>query len=213
MNRSTRTTAPELPPELLEEFTRQGTLKSYRKNTVVVVEGEPAQTLYLVVEGTLLVYVDDESGKVAELNRLGPGEYFGELMLGSAVRTASVRTTSAARLCLVRRADFEDILARRPDLAFHLIQSLIERVKALTENVRGLALMDVYGRVARLLLERQENVDGRVLVRGMSQQAIAERIGASRAMVNRILQDLAAGGYIVSTRGTIEITRGLPKRW
>jgi CRP/FNR family cyclic AMP-dependent transcriptional regulator len=199
-----------LPAELIEEFARQGSVKAVPRNALVVQEGEPADALYLVLEGTLAVYVDDESGRVAELARLGPGQYFGELMLGSAVRTASVRALGAARLCVIRRAEFEGILRRRPDLAFHVIQTLIGRVKALTESVRGLALMDVYGRVARLLLQSAKGA-GREI--GLSQQAIAERVGASRSMVNRILKDLAVGGYIELGRGRITLRRGLPKRW
>jgi CRP/FNR family cyclic AMP-dependent transcriptional regulator len=213
-SRSSDKVAPlPLPHELLEEFVRQGVVRSHRKNTMIVVTGEPAEALYLVMEGTLLVYLDDESGRVAELRRLGPGEYFGELMLGGRVRTASVRTLTAAKLCVVRRSDFEAILGRRPDLAFHVIQTLIERFRSLTDNVRGLALMDVYGRVARLLNESvRHDADGRGIV-DLSQQAIAERIGASRAMVNRILQDLVAGGYIATTRGRVEFLRTLPPRW
>jgi CRP/FNR family cyclic AMP-dependent transcriptional regulator len=168
-----------------------------------------------VLEGSLLVYVDEESGRVAELSRLGPGEYFGELMLGGHVRSASVKATSNVKLCMVRRPEFEAILTRRPDLAFHVIQTLIARVKELTENVRGLALMDVYGRVARLLLEAATpgEANGHAVVEGLSQQAMAERVGASRSMINRVLKDLVAGGYIAVTRGRIEIRRGLPKRW
>lgn len=202
-----------LPPELFEEILRYGSARSFPKNAVIVVEGEPAEAMYLILEGTLMVYVDDESGKVAELNRLGPGQYFGELMLGSAVRTASVKTMTPARLCMIRRGEFERLFAERPDIAFHVVQTLIARVRLLTESVRGLALMDVYGRVARLLLDSAEEADGRRVVRGMSQQAIAERVGASRSMINRILQDLGTGGYIVATRGEIELKKGLPKHW
>jgi CRP/FNR family cyclic AMP-dependent transcriptional regulator len=205
--------AAALPQELLEEFARLGTTRSFPKNAVVVVEGEPADAMYLVLEGSLMVYVGDDSGKLVELTRLGPGHYFGELMLGSEVRTASVKTLTPVRLSMIRRAEFEAILRQRPDLAFHVIQTLIARVRTLTENVRGLALMDVYGRVARLLLESAQEIDGRRIVRGMSQQAIAERVGASRSMINRILQDLAAGGYVAAGRAEIELKKGLPKRW
>jgi CRP/FNR family cyclic AMP-dependent transcriptional regulator len=205
--------APSLPIELLEEFTRHGTVKTFPKNVVVVVEGEPAQTLYVVLDGSLVVYVDDEAGKMVELGRLKAGQYFGELMLGSAVRTASVRTITPSRLCMVRRDDFENMLRRLPDLALHVIQTVIYRVKVLTQNVRGLALMDVYGRVARLFLESAQQVDGKYIVAGMSQQAIAERVGASRSMINRILKDLSTGGYIEVRRGQIVLKRGLPKHW
>src|SRR4051794_29990095 len=118
---------------LHDEFMKRGTVRAFRKNTIVVHEGDPADTLYVVVDGELLVYVDDESGRVMELNRLGPGQYFGELILGTTVRTASVRTLTACKLCLVRRADFELIIAEQPAVAFELIQTLIQRVKMLTE--------------------------------------------------------------------------------
>jgi len=187
--------------------------RRYRKSSIIVVEGEPAEAMYLVREGELLVFLEDESGRQAELNRLGPGEYFGELMLAGEVRTASVMALTPVRLCMVRRQDFETVVARRPDLAFHLIQTLIHRVTNLTERMRGLALMDVYGRMLRLFDDVADGAAGPHPVVPLSQQAIAERVGASRAMVNRIVQDLARGGYIACTRGRIELLKALPKRW
>jgi CRP/FNR family cyclic AMP-dependent transcriptional regulator len=212
-NRSAVDALPRLPAALLQELAQHGIPRNFRKNAIVVNVGEPAEALYLVMEGELLVYLSDESGKEVELGRLGPNEYFGELMLGGHVRTAAVKTLTPAQLCLVSRAQFEGALSRRPDLAFHVIQTLIERVRTLTKNVRGLALMDVYGRVAQLLNEtaRPERDSRRVAT--LSQQAIAERVSASRAMVNRILQDLTAGGYIAASRGRIELLKTLPRRW
>jgi len=209
-----RTVQPTLPPELLDALAEQGVERSYRKNTIIVTEGDPAEAMYLVREGELLVYIEDESGRQAELNRLGPGEYFGELMVAGQTRTASVMALTRVRLCMVRRAEFERMLVARPDLAFHLIQTLIHRLASLTERMRGLALMDVYGRMLRLFDEvaQAEDDGGRPVVR-LSQQAIAERAGASRAMVNRIVQDLERGGYIACARGRIELLKPLPKRW
>lgn len=203
-----------LPPELAAELLEAGQKRLFPKNTIVVHEGEPADTLYLVLEGRLRVYVSGEDGRELELNRLGPGEHFGEMMLGGRVRTASVRTLSPARLCLVSRGEFQRILAEQPALAFHLIQSLIARVTALTERVRSLALMDVYGRVAKILLDSAVPDGELQVVPGpLSQQQIAERIGSSRSMVNRILRDLGEGGYISISRERIVLHRPLPKRW
>jgi CRP/FNR family cyclic AMP-dependent transcriptional regulator len=202
-----------LSPELLDELVRAGTPRAFPKNTIVVLQGEPAQALYVILEGRVRVYVSDETGKEAELNVLGPGEHFGELMLGGHRRTASVRTLAPSRLCTIDREVFERILAARPDLAFHLIQTLIERVRALTEAVSNLSLMDVYGRVARLFLESAQTVDGRQRVPAMSQQAIAERVGASRSMINRIMKDLSDGGYLTVGKDFIDLHRALPRRW
>jgi CRP/FNR family cyclic AMP-dependent transcriptional regulator len=202
-----------LARELLDEMVRMGQVKSFPKNTIVVLEGEPAEALYVIVGGQVRVFVSDEDGKEAELNVLGPGEYFGELMLGSQKRTASVRTLVPSKLAMITRAEFEHTLAARPDLAFHLIQTLIHRIRTLTDNVSSLALMDVYGRVARLFNEQARDEGGRRVVPGMSQQAIAERVSASRGMINRILKDLTDGGYIEVSREAIVLLRALPKRW
>src|SRR5438067_5691921 len=77
----------------------RGYTRSYAPNTVIIQEGEPADSLYWIVSGELATFVGNDEGQVLELNRMGPGDYFGELLLASATRTASVRTVSAARLC------------------------------------------------------------------------------------------------------------------
>jgi CRP/FNR family cyclic AMP-dependent transcriptional regulator len=206
--------AIRLPEELLGALATHGHTRAYAKGTIVVTEGEPALSMYLIHEGTLRVFVSDENGKEVELNTMGAGEYFGELMLGSQVRTATVQTTSKARLTMITRAEFEQALSKQPTLAFHVIQHLIDRVRQLSRNVQGLVSMDVYGRVVRLFNELARDDGGKRIVPGpLSQQKIADRVGASRSMINRILQDLAAGGYIEVTRERIVLRKPLPKRW
>ena len=203
-----------LPVELLDALATLGHTRSYSKGTIIVTEGEPALSMYLIHEGELRVFVSDEDGHEVELNTIGPGEYFGELMLGSQVRTATVQTTTKAKLTMITRAEFEQALNQRPGLAFHVIQHLIDRVRQLSRNVQGLVSMDVYGRVARLFNELAHDENGvRVVPGPLSQQKIADRVGASRSMINRILQDLAAGGYIEASRERIVLRKPLPKRW
>jgi CRP/FNR family cyclic AMP-dependent transcriptional regulator len=203
-----------LPAELLDALAALGHTRAYPKGTIVVTEGEPALSMYLVHEGQMRVFVSDEDGREVELNIIGPGEYFGELMLGSQVRTATVQTTSKAKLTMITRAEFEQALAEQPTLAFHVIQHLIDRVRSLSRNVQGLVSMDVYGRVVRLFNELAHDDGGLRVVPGpLSQQKIADRVGASRSMINRILQDLVAGGYIETSRERIVLRKPLPKHW
>ena len=204
---------PVLSQELLTELIRTAQRKTFPRNTIVVLEGDIAETLYVILEGSVRVYVADDGGKEAELNVMGPGEYFGELMLGSQRRTASVKTLTPARLCVVQRPDFERVLADRPDIAFHVIHTLIHRIRVLTNSVSNLALMDVYGRVAQLFTESSREQDGRRIAPAMSQQKIADRVGASRSMINRILKDLTTGGYIRVGKTEIVLLKALPKRW
>ena len=191
---SQASSASMLPEALLGALAALGHTRTYAKGTIVVTEGEPALSMYLIHEGTLRVFVSDEDGKEVELNTMGPGEYFGELMLGSQVRTATVQTTSKAKLTMITRAEFEQALAAQPTLAFHVIQHLIDRVRQLAEQPR--------------------DEDGLRVVPGpLSQQKIADRVGASRSMITRILQDLTAGGYIEASREQIVLRKPLPKRW
>lgn len=191
-----------------------GRCRVFPKRTIVVVEGEPADVLYLVLSGAVRVFVSDAEGREVELNRLGPGEYFGELMLGSPVRTASVVTLERTRLCLIGRPDFEAFLGRRPDLAFHLIQTMVERIRSLTQSVQSLSLMNVRGRVARWLVDasRIDTCGGRYAPRH-SQQRIAEQVGASKSMVNKVLRDLIDAGCIGIRGDRIEIRQDLSDRY
>jgi CRP/FNR family cyclic AMP-dependent transcriptional regulator len=207
-------TTDALPPELLAEMLRHGMARSYPRNTIVVSEGEPALSMYVVQEGSLRVYVSAEDGRDVELNLIGPGEYFGELMLDGQTRSASVKTLTSARLCMIGRPEFERILGERPDIAFHVIQVLIHRVRLLSRNVQALVSMDVYGRVSRLFQElARDDGEQRVVPGPLSQQAIADRVGASRSMINRVLKELSGGGYITVSREQIVLNRPLPKRW
>lgn len=139
---------------------------------------------------------------------------FGELMLSGEPRSATVQVTARARLTRVTRAEAERALAQRPELAFELIQRLVQRVRTLTRTVGSLASMDVYGRLVGLFDALAVNDKGLRVVPGpLSQQRIAERVGASKAMVNRLLTDLAKGGYIEVSRERIVLLRKLPPKW
>jgi CRP/FNR family cyclic AMP-dependent transcriptional regulator len=103
---------------------------------------------------------------------------------------------------------------RNPKLAFQIIRGLIKRLRTATEKVRSLALLDVYGRIARLLLELAETEDGQLVVKEqLTQQDIADRVGSSREMVSRILKDLKTGGYVEVQGRRIIIKDGLPIHW
>jgi CRP/FNR family cyclic AMP-dependent transcriptional regulator len=206
---------PALPDDLLREFVRRGPTRVFPKGTLVMTEGEPAEVLYVIQEGTLRVFASDDEGREVQLNLLGPGEYVGEMMLDGHVRSASVKALTAVKLTMIRRQEFEQILGERPDIAFLLIQSLIHRVRLLSRNVQGLVSLDVYGRIARLFNELAvPGEDGVRAIRGqLSQQKIADQVGASRSMVNRILKDLVEGGYVRVGKGEVVLVRELPRRW
>ncbi len=188
--------------------------RSYPRNTIVVQEGDRGDQLFLVLEGRLKVFLADADGKEVIIDVLGPRDYFGELALNGEPRSASVMTTEPTRLAVVERDAFKEFLAEAPESAFEFIVTLIHRARHLTRSVGNLALLDVYGRVARFLLDAAIEDGGRLVVRGhASQQEIAKRVNASREMVSRILSDLREGGYIALERDEIVLQQRLPKRW
>jgi CRP/FNR family cyclic AMP-dependent transcriptional regulator len=197
----------------LRDFARHAMTRSFPKNAVVVREGDRTDSLYIIVSGRVKIYVSDE-GKEIALGESGPGEYFGEMVLDEGPRSASVMTLAPTEFLVVPKEDFREFVAKSPEFALHLILKLIKRVRALTNDVKTLGLMDVYGRVARLLLDLAVERDGVLVIQNRPEQPeIANRVGASREMVNKILGDLAEGGYIEVKDDRITIARALPRTW
>jgi CRP/FNR family cyclic AMP-dependent transcriptional regulator len=192
-----------------------GIARSYAKSTIIVSEGDATDSLYIILEGRVKAFVSDGDGNEMVLSTQGPGEYFGEMVLDEGPRSASVMTLEASRFLVVPKAEFRSFLISNPQFAISLIDKLISRVRSLTASVKSLALMDVYGRVARLLLELadEQRDGGYVISQRLTQQDIASRIGASREMVSRILKDLAAGGYLTQSRTNIVLHRKPPEHW
>ena len=188
--------------------------RAYPKNAMILNEGDAANAIYIIRSGRVKVFLPGEDGKAVLLNIHGPGEYFGEMGLDAGPRSASVMTLEPSQFLIISNTDFRNFVAAHADFATRLIHRLMQRIRTLTQRVKGLALLDVYGRVARLLLELAVEQDGSlVIARKLTQKDIAERVGASREMVSRILKDLSAGGYIEIKAKRIVITRDLPDRW
>lgn len=203
-----------LPDALLEQIAARVAVRSFPKHAVLVMEGDDTDSLYVLVSGRVRAYVSAADGRELEINRMGRGEYFGEVTLDGGPRSASVAALEDCRCVVVPRAELNRLLSQVPELAEHMIRKLAHRVRALTGHMRDLALMDVYGRVARLLLESAEEVDRRLVIREtLTQKEIASRVGCSREMVSRIFSDLSAGGYLSREGRTIVILKKPPARW
>ena len=137
-----------------------GTVRSYAKNTVVFQEGDLSDQVYVVVSGKLKVFLADSDGKEVIVDILGARQYFGEMALDGRPRSASVITLEASKLAIVQREQFKRFLSENPEAAFGLIVTLIGRARNLTRAVGSMGLLDVYGRVARLLLDNAVERDG-----------------------------------------------------
>lgn len=142
------------------------------------------------------LYVVDREGRELVLGEMAAGEYFGEMVLDGGPRSASIMTLEKTRFAVVSREAFVEYLNANPAFSLRLIKQLIRRVRTLTGSVKSLALLDVCGRVARLLIDLAErDGDDWVVAGRLTHQEIASRIGSSREMATRILKDLHTGGY------------------
>ncbi|HTS53679.1 MAG TPA: cyclic nucleotide-binding domain-containing protein [Burkholderiales bacterium] len=198
----------------VEALAALGTVRAFPKNAILVQEGDKSDQLYVVLSGRLKVFLADSDGKEIVIDVLGPGQYFGEMALEGEPRSASVMTTEPSRLSVIERSQFRRFFATNPDAAYWLYIALVRRARNLTRSVGSLGLLDVYGRVARLLLDNATDESGRLMVGGrITQQEIAKRVAASREMVSRILTDLREGNYIAIENNRIVIQQHLPKHW
>ena len=171
--------------------------KPYPKNSTVVAAGDPADALYIVISGRLKVLMSDKEGKEVILAILNQGDFFGEMgLIDQAPRSATVVAIDSCELLTMTRADFTKCLQKNFDLTMNVILGLVKRLREADRKIGSLALMDVCGRVARLLMEMAETVDGQKVVTKLPKQQIAKMVGATREMVTRVMKEMETGGHI-----------------
>jgi CRP/FNR family cyclic AMP-dependent transcriptional regulator len=194
-----------LPEQQLVVLTRAVSRKSFPRGTTVFAAGDVTESLYVVISGRLKVMMSDDEGREVILAILGPNEFFGEMgLIDDHPRSASVVAIEACEVLSLSKHDFKSCLAENFEMAMTVMRGLVKRLREADQKIGSLALMDVYGRVARLLLEMAETVDGqKVVTKKLAKQDIAKMIGASREMVSRVMKDLQSGGYIEVRPGSI----------
>jgi len=203
-----------LEPSVARLATR-GILRSYRKSTIILNEGEPGDSLFVLLQGEVKVYATDENGREITYGTIVSGDYFGEMSLDGGPRSASVMSLGPVLCSLVPRPAVQQHLTEEPGFAFQLVTQVIRRARAATETARQMALLDVYGRVIHTLESQQGpgGGDAPVELTQITHQQIASRVGASREMVSRLLKDLEKGGYVELGVKRITLKKKLPARW
>ncbi|MCA0186144.1 MAG: Crp/Fnr family transcriptional regulator [Proteobacteria bacterium] len=198
--------------ELLMERSR---VRTFAANTIVVSEGDEGNSLFVVQSGALKAFLTDNAGREVTLSLLDPGDYFGELaLLDEAPRSASVAAVTKSEVLQIPRSAFLALIEVHPACLQMVVRNLVGRIRTLTESVRSLALVDVFGRISRVFNSLAVEKDGVMQIdRRLTQQDLANMVGASREMVNRILRDLVSGGYVELEQHRIIICRKLPQNW
>ena len=203
-----------LDPGDLAAIERQAVRKRYRRNTVIIEQGDEANTLYFLIDGRVKVYAVGDDGKEVVFGEKGVGSYVGELgLLAGGTRSASVQTLEDSEFLVLTQDSFNRIIAAHPQISRILMRDLAKRACELSDDVSAFALLDVYGRIVKLLTSSAVDESGRRITGRLTHQDIADRVGSSREMVSKILKDLKVGGYIEIDKKRIVLLKTLPERW
>jgi len=186
----------------------------YPRGALIVRQGDPGDALYVVRSGTVKVAIVGDDGREVILDTLGQGAHFGELaLIDGRPRSAHVVAVDPAVLLVLRREDFRREVERQPRVAWALLEELSRRLRDADEKITGLVLLDVPGRVARLLLDRAAGTPP-TIDRAPTHEMIAQMIGASRETVSRAMRELQDTGLIGVERRTVRVldVEGLTRR-
>jgi len=188
----------------LDALLRLTRRRKVRKDEVIFHENEAGDSLFIILHGRIKVAIFGDDGKEVTLSTLSEGDFFGELaLLDQEPRSATTIAEEEGELLTLQRDDFLRALEGDPGISASLIQVLADRLRKANHQISTLALLDVYGRVARVIQELAEEEgkrlkDGRVVVRRPTHMDIAHRIGSSRETVTRMMRDLEQNGHIVT---------------
>jgi CRP-like cAMP-binding protein len=197
----------ELDRTALKSFAEITREHRYGKGTMIVSEGDPGEALYIVRAGEVKVVLAAEDGREVILGVLGVGAHFGELaLIDGRARSAHVIATQTSSLLILRRADFRRQVEAQPAVAWALLTELSRRLRQADGTIGSLVLLDVPGRVARVLVENATPGEPATLVKPLTHQVIAHMVGASRETVSRAMSEFQEKGWISVVRRKVTIT-------
>ena len=173
--------------------------RRFKRGEKIVEQGKKSNALFIVLTGRARVLTADARGREVILATLQPGDYIGEMsLIDNEPHSATVRAEVQTDVLMLGRVEFARCLPENTSMAYAIMKGLVQRLRHADSKIESLALMDVYGRVARALLEfAQPQTDGTMLIKDkISRQDIAKMVGASREMVSRVMKDLEERGFI-----------------
>ena len=176
--------------------------------------GEETDSLYVMLSGKAKVVLTDDHGREVILGHMGPQDFFGEMgILDDQPRSASVYTLEPCEMLRLSKSGFMSCVKEHSEVAMLVIRNLVKRLRAADRKIESLALVDVSGRVARLLIDLAQETGGKlVVVRAPAKQEIARMIGASREMVSRVIKELEQRALIrIDRRSIIILDREMTK--
>jgi CRP/FNR family cyclic AMP-dependent transcriptional regulator len=197
----------------LEWFVSHCHRRKYPAKSTIIYAGDKPDTLYLIIEGSVSVLIEDNDGRELVLAYLNAGDFFGEMGLfdGQDVRSAWVRAKVECEVAEVSYAKFQQLGKENPEILLKLASQMALRLRNTSRKVSDLAFLDVTGRVARTLLDLCKQPDAMTHPEGMqikiTRQELGRLVGCSREMVGRVLKALEDQG-LITARGKTMVIRG-----
>ncbi|MFC1606918.1 Crp/Fnr family transcriptional regulator [Candidatus Latescibacterota bacterium] len=191
-----------LKEEELEAINNVTFVKKVQKDQVILLEEEEGDTLFIILQGKVKVSSYSESGKEVIFCILGSGDFFGDMsLLDGKPRSASVIAVEDTEIQLIRRSDFFNIISEYPGIAMKLLGELASRIRKADDRIESLAILDVTGRVAGILIELAEQrgkiSDKQVTIEARpTHQELANMVGTTRETVTRVMKQLELKDYI-----------------
>jgi CRP/FNR family cyclic AMP-dependent transcriptional regulator len=199
------------PAPAIERFLEHCHRRQYPAKSLIIYAGDKPDVLYYIVEGSVTVLIEDETGREIVLAYLNAGDFFGEMGLfgGETNRSAFVRAKSKCELAEISYSRFRQLTEKDPDILFELASQMALRLRKTSQKVGNLAFMDVTGRIARTLMDLSKEPDAMTHPDGMqiriTRQELGRIVGCSREMVGRVLKNLEEQGLITAQGKTIVV--------
>jgi len=184
--------------------------RRFKRGDCIVEQGKKSNFLAIMLTGRARVVTTDARGREVILATMNPGDYVGEMsLIDNQPHSATVRAEVQTDVLVLGLAEFSRCLPDSTSMAYAVMRGLVQRLRHADSKIESLALMDVYGRVARALLEfAKPDKDGQLVIRDrVSRQDVAKMIGASREMVSRVMKDLEDRGFIEVTEDGCTLLR------
>ena len=189
-----------------------GQRRQYRKNTVIISEGDETDSLYILLSGSANAVRSDNSGRQLVISRFKPYDCFGEMsFLDGDPRSATIVTNTPCEVMVIPRNRFLALVSDLPEMTWSIILYLLKKLRQATQQIDNMAFLDVYGRLAHFLINNQD--EHGMVAEKLTHQEIADVIGASRETVSRLLSELKEGKFISRQKGRIVIQKNLPYKF
>lgn len=187
--------------------------RAFKKDEIIFHKGDPGQVMYFIKEGEVRIYMNTEDEQQVSVAILTLGDFFGELaLLDDKPRSSSAVAMERTETLTMHRVDFTAQVRAHPQIAIAILAVLSSRLRQADEFIENLTFLDVYGRVAKKLLDLAQDYGietdrGREIRLALTQRDLASLVGATRESVNRVLSLYRERGLIIVDRSRITVVK------